>query len=68
MVKMIDGTDSPALPNAPYDAGGEDHNPQYGYKNQQDHYQRSPTPSFVPPHNTTECLDANGGWSGQTKQ
>jgi hypothetical protein len=38
MVKVIDGTDSSALSNPPQDAGGEDHNPQYGYQNQQDHY------------------------------
>ena len=68
VVEMIDGTDSPALSNATECAGCEDHNPQYGYQNQQDHYRRSPTPSFVPPHNTTEYLDANGGWSGRMKQ
>ena len=38
MVKMIDRADSPALSDPPQDAGGEDHNPQYGYQNQQDHY------------------------------
>ena len=38
MVKMIDRADSPALSDPPQEAGGEDHNPQYGYQNQQDHY------------------------------
>jgi hypothetical protein len=38
MMKMINGTDPPAFSDPPYDTGGEDRNPQYGYKNQQDHY------------------------------
>jgi hypothetical protein len=37
VVKMINGTDPAAISDSPYDTGGEDHNPQYGYQNQQDH-------------------------------